>query len=539
MNLYNIILTFIIYTILLKPVCLADNQISHGNRSFIKCETPIILEHYLNGVGKITAQRLINGVPADNLLPEQIVSTEGHFRVHYAESGYHAPDTTDLNSNGIPDFVDSTLVYLEYAYDLIINKLGYDSPLSDNGAGGGDEIDVYLKNYGYGGYGATLPENTVDGSSSAYIEIDNDFSEDQYATKGYDALRVTTAHEFFHTVQFRYYTNYSLIWWMENSSVWMEERVWDDVNDYLVYLNYFFNYKTTSLNTNVGNYMYGSAIWAIYLAKRYGDDIIKQIWKYISDTKTVDIASFDNVIPNGLPAAFNEFAVWNYFTNYRANTDDFYPDGDKFPNTMEMDFTKHAFPIVDSLDTNHLTSRYVEFLFLTDWSDNNALKIEILPRETGTFANSILFFNNPYDYRIHTVKPEGETIPLVKPWDRAVMITSCTNTSGEGFRYVFNADYSIYTGVENEPLYAFVLNSAYPNPFNPSTTITFTLSKLCHVSVRVFNIHGQHVAEIFDGELSAGEKRMLWKPSGIAGGTYFVTVITPSGSLTKKMLYMK
>ncbi|MFC1693764.1 MXAN_6640 family putative metalloprotease [Candidatus Latescibacterota bacterium] len=539
MNLYNFILTFIIYTILLKPVCLADNQISHGNQSFIKCETPIILEHYLTGAGKITAARLINGEPADTLLPAQTVSTEGHFRAHYAESGFHAPDTADLNSNGIPDFVDSTLIYLEYAYDLIINELGYDPPLYDNGAGGGNEIDVYLKNYGHGGYGATYPENTVDGSSSAYIVIDNDFSEDQYATKGYDALRVTTAHEFFHTVQFRYYTNYSLIWWMENSSVWMEERVWDDVNDYLAYLNYFFNSKTTSLNTNVGNYMYGSAIWAMYLAKRYGDDIIKQIWKYISETKTVDIASFDNVIPDGLPAAFNEFAVWNYFTNYRANTDDFYPDSDMFPYTMEMDITKHAFPVVDSLGTNHLTSRYVEFLFLTDWSDNNALKIELLPRENSTLANSILFFNNPYDYRIHTVKPEGETIPLVKPWGRAVMITSCTNTSGEGFRYVFNADYTISTRMENEPLYAFVLHGTYPNPFNPSTTITFTLSEPCHVLVRVFNIHGQHVAELFDGELGAGEKRMLWKPSGIAGGIYFLTVTTPSGSLTKKMLYMK
>ena len=93
---------------------------------------------------------------------------------------------------------------MEYAWDLEINQLGYAEPLSDDGKGGGDEIDVYLNNLG-NVYGLTYPDNSASTSSSAYIELENDFSESVFVTKGYDALKVTTAHEFFHAIHFRYY----------------------------------------------------------------------------------------------------------------------------------------------------------------------------------------------------------------------------------------------------------------------------------------------------------------------------------------------
>ena len=83
-----------------------------------------------------------------------IDSEEGHFRVHYDTSGSDAPDLTDSNGNGVPDYVDSTLVYLEYAYSAIIG-MAYDAPKSDVNRGGSAAIDIYLqdlsvmKYYGY------------------------------------------------------------------------------------------------------------------------------------------------------------------------------------------------------------------------------------------------------------------------------------------------------------------------------------------------------------------------------------------------------
>ena len=146
--------------------------------------------------------------------------------MHYDTSGYNKPEMTDSDTNGIPDWIDSTLVYMEYAWNLQVNELGYDPPNPDDGKGGGDEIDVYVWNFGNGSYGVTEPEKNDDGSITSYMLIDNDYSESQYATKGYGALRVTTAHEFFHTIHFHYVPSFysQLSWWMEQSAVWMEER---------------------------------------------------------------------------------------------------------------------------------------------------------------------------------------------------------------------------------------------------------------------------------------------------------------------------
>ena len=133
-----------------------------------------------------------------------ILSPERHFRVHYDTTGANAPSLTDLDHNTIPDYIDSTLAFLEYAWDLEVNALGYHPPKSDNGAGGGDEIDVYIQELGNGNYGITYPDQESNGTSSGYIILDNNYSGNQYYSKGLDGLKVTSAHEFFHVIQFGY-----------------------------------------------------------------------------------------------------------------------------------------------------------------------------------------------------------------------------------------------------------------------------------------------------------------------------------------------
>ena len=316
----------------------------------VKCGTPAILELIENGAGKAA----LRARPDRHTFAR---SAGGHFLVHYDSTGWHAPSPEDLNKNGIPDFVDSALVYLEYAWDIQVEELGYDRPLSDEGAGGGNEVDFYIKNYDKGGYGATYPEGIQNGSVAAWCMIDNDFAEDQYATHGYEALKVTTAHEFFHTIHFGYNSSSRGRWWMEQSAVWMEDRIWTGVNDYLAYLKYYFGdgiktqyYKTYPLNSSLGNFMYGATIWAHYLVERFGDDIIKYTWEAFREKQYPGIQDFEGVIMQassgemGLSGALGEFAAWNYFTADRANTIDFYPES-LFPElaTFPEDHVEVAF----------------------------------------------------------------------------------------------------------------------------------------------------------------------------------------------------
>ena len=517
---------------LFAPTIEADEHEHSG--ICIKCGTPQIMESILLGTAKIARRSEMDA---------WAVST--HFRVHYDTTGFHAPDMTDKDGNVIPDYVDSTLVFLEYAWDLAVNQLGYIEPLNDDGKGGGDEIDVYLKDLN-NVYGQTWPETSMGSFTSSYIEIDNDFSENIYHTNGYDALRVTTAHEFFHTIHFSSYYDIcmGLTWWMEQTAVWMEDRAWDDVNDYLAYLNYFFNNKETPLTTSNGKFEYGAAIWAMYLAERFGDDIIRDLWEHVSKLKKADIAIFDDIIPIGLPSALGEFAVWNYFTKGptvdRANPIDFYSDSNLFKQSVNTDSSVSKSPAHYLLSTKHLTSRYVELLFVGDWGENDALRVNIIPLDGGSYVNSLIFYNEPFDYRIHIVDPSGEDIPLERTWKNAILVTSCTNTiyaNTKDFTYKYTFDAEILENYEEH--YAFSVKGTYPNPFNSSTTISFVLPESGNVSIQAFNALGQRVENIFIGRLEPGKKEILWKPSNLSSGVYLVKMNTPWGTKIFKTLYLK
>ena len=503
---------------------------------FAKCETPMILEALHSGARKPAVR------PDSSTYDASAVSHLGHFRVHYDTSGWNAPDLTDEDENGVPDYIDSTCVYLEFAYDIQVNGLGYEPPLSDNGAGGGDEVDCYVRNFGSGGYGFTEPETYVNNSATSFMTIDNDYAESQYASKGYAGLRVTTAHEFFHVIHFSYIVDFGLSWWMEQTAVWMEEYVWDDVNDYLAYLGYFFNDSTsqkTALDNNYGTFMYAAAIWPKYLTKKYGAGIIRQSWEAYSTAGVRNVSVLDGIIPGGIAGSYNEFAVWNYFTAYRANTVDFHDDSDLFGYTVLLERAADKTPAAASFSCNHLTSRYIELLFVGEYDEDYALHVEITPEGSGDFASSVVLYNTPYDYVVHTFSPGEGIYRLGGTWQKAVIVTSCTNLSGSGYSFTYDANIEHASDIDDGTVPVFSVAGAYPNPFNPVTTIAFTMNEGGRAAVTAYNASGQKVQDLYDGYLAPGEKRVLWKPDGLAGGVYFVTVATPGGTKTIKTLFLK
>jgi len=78
-----------------------------------------------------------------------------------------------------------------------------------------------------------------------------------------------------------------------------------------------------------------------------------------------------------------------------------------------------------------------------------------------------------------------------------------------------------------------VLFQNYPNPFNDQTTISFKLVKPSMVKIRIINLQGTLVKELFSAPLNPGEHRLLWDGSGVAPGTYLIQLITSSNVKTK------
>jgi hypothetical protein len=85
----------------------------------------------------------------------------------------------------------------------------------------------------------------------------------------------------------------------------------------------------------------------------------------------------------------------------------------------------------------------------------------------------------------------------------------------------------------------FVLSQNYPNPFNASTVIRYQLASDEHVTLKVYNIYGQEVADLVDADQKAGVYSVHWTGEGISSGVYFYTMTAGDFSQTMKMVFMK
>lgn len=81
--------------------------------------------------------------------------------------------------------------------------------------------------------------------------------------------------------------------------------------------------------------------------------------------------------------------------------------------------------------------------------------------------------------------------------------------------------------------------ASHPNPFNPSTTISFELAAASHVNVTVFNLLGEPVAVLFDGQKNAGRHTLNFNASSLSAGMYLVKIRAGGESDAQKLILMK
>jgi hypothetical protein len=88
------------------------------------------------------------------------------------------------------------------------------------------------------------------------------------------------------------------------------------------------------------------------------------------------------------------------------------------------------------------------------------------------------------------------------------------------------------------------LSKNYPNPFNPSTTIRFSVPTDEHVKLVIFDVLGREVATLVDEMKMAGRYQTMWNGTNVGGvpvasGAYFFRLETPNFSATERMLLLK
>jgi hypothetical protein len=88
------------------------------------------------------------------------------------------------------------------------------------------------------------------------------------------------------------------------------------------------------------------------------------------------------------------------------------------------------------------------------------------------------------------------------------------------------------------------LASIYPNPFNPATTVRFTLAGASDVTIAVYDVRGALVRVLIDGNMPGGEHTIKWNGTDahgqpVSSGVYFARMISGAFDKSRKMVMLK
>lgn len=94
-------------------------------------------------------------------------------------------------------------------------------------------------------------------------------------------------------------------------------------------------------------------------------------------------------------------------------------------------------------------------------------------------------------------------------------------------------------GVDDLPAAAVTLDPVYPNPFNPTARIRFTLTEPADLVVDVLDVRGRLVRNLASGRWPAGRHEVVWDGRGVASGTYVARLRAGGRELSRAMSLVK
>ena len=238
-------------------------------------------------------------------------------------------NTLVLDSSGTPIAVlhfsgtepAGVAAFITQSWETEVNAMGWRAPLPDAGAGGADPddlLDIYIDTVpGQGAF--TYPED--DGpdtwnDATSFIVIDPAVM---------SVIETYISHELHHAIQFAYdYLDAENIY--EASATFMEDKVFDSVDDYTVYVTDFQEEPALTLSyaTYNSDYMYGAAVFLMWLSDTNdagGTGLLEDVWDAMRASGTDSHEALDQVLTTegyaGLADAYATFAGARFLTGPR------------------------------------------------------------------------------------------------------------------------------------------------------------------------------------------------------------------------------
>ena len=385
-----------------KVMRMTPQQFRESGLAPVKCATTVlsVLEAHRNELPISVAAGLdeyrLGKVFADSVHTFAFPPLDSHFILYYTRKGPDSVPDSDAwtltapgwlrGADNIPDYVEFIANALDSARKFETIGLGY----SFNGA------RIYVNIFDLGAvYGYALPGTDT-------LEFDNnlDFFDPRIVDIR-DRYNVTAAHEFFHRIQFGYTENINFF--SEPSAVWMEDKMFPAVNDYLQYINQpgnIFQLPDTRMDEYAtGNY--DRVVWPKFLDERYSTAVIRRAWENYGAGESITDQVFGEALQSIDPQitfakAFSEFGRWMFYTGPRSAYRSTFIDADLWQSVR-----------VDTLD-------YADFMSAAWYSpEAHSLKYQVLLNRQG---HDLGFFQDQAD------PPMAVNVAVLNPLSRTLLL---------------------------------------------------------------------------------------------------------------------
>lgn len=483
----------------------------------------------------------------------------GFFRFHYTTDGNHGVDPTDLSGDGHPDYVNRVADAFVNAYDTEIDSLGFTPPPSDSwyaDNGGDGRYDIYIYDLGPNYYGETVPEeyannNRGDNENSSriehnavnsYISIRNDFS--GFFREELESIQVTAAHEFFHAIQFGY-DGWEATWMLEASATWMEDEVFDDVNDNYQYLKLWLEQPHVALNHDGSPHWYGSWIFFRYLSEHLGGPstvrkIFEESVNHNSAEGDFSIQTIGKVLTrfgSGFSHALSSMVIANEVLSSDPGAEPFtYEEAESYRDEGVEPAYRKSIVLSDSLytltserqDLDHNASHYLQLT-----PAGGPLDVSLFPQSPLVdFQVKGIIQGNSGDLTVYDI---GKYRKVTIPDDmRRMTIAVVSDTTRE-------ADYGYTLKLEPGVLLpsTITLFQNFPNPFNEMTTFRFFLPEVNPVSLVIYDLRGRKVETLEVSEVREGFNDTRFEARHVPSSVYVLRLDVNGEILTRKFTVIK
>ncbi len=199
-------------------------------------------------------------------------------------------------------------------------------------------------------------------------------------------------------------------------------------------------------------------------------------------------------------------------------------------------------PFISMTFPNGGENLYLDSTYIIRWESNINDTVNIQLMKNGNFdsfiADSIVSGTHAINWTVSTSIAVDSSYKIKVSGIEDPAVFGMSNST---FNILSNLN-----GVadNNVKLNSFDLYQNYPNPFNPSTLIKYSVPEESRVTIKIFNIIGQQVAELVNTLKRPGSYRVKWNASNYSSGVYFYSIKAAGNSgkkyfSVKKMIYLK